>query len=57
MATNWWKIIVLQILITTVICSNGLELGNDSKLSNENIISLFKQFLEVILSNETKMNK
>jgi len=52
MATNWWKIIVLQILITAVICSNGLEIGNDSKLSNENIISLFKQFLEVILITE-----
>lgn len=47
MATNWWKIMVLQILITTVICSTGLEFGDDSKLSNENMISLFKQFLEV----------
>ncbi|CAI6359206.1 unnamed protein product [Macrosiphum euphorbiae] len=48
MATNWWKIIVLQILITTVICSTGLEIGDDSKLSNENMISLFKQFVEDI---------
>ncbi|CAH1732756.1 uncharacterized protein LOC114125188 [Aphis gossypii] len=48
MAMNWWKIMVLQILITTVICSTGLDLGDDSKLSNENIILLFKQFLEDI---------
>jgi len=54
MATNLWKIMVLQILITTVICSTGLELDDDSKLSNENMISLFKQFLEVTLSNEIK---
>lgn len=57
MATNWWKIMVLQILITTVICSTGLELGDDSKLSNENMILLFKQFLEVTLSNEIKINQ
>jgi len=56
MATNWWKIIILQILITTVICSTGLEIGDDSKLSNENMISLFKQFVEVTLSNEIKIN-
>jgi len=56
MATNWWKIVVLQILIITVICSTGLEFGDDPKLSNENMISLFKQFLEVTLSNEIKIN-
>lgn len=47
MATNWWKIMVLQILTTAVIGSTGVELGDDSKLSNENMISLFKMFLEV----------
>lgn len=57
MAMNWWKIMVLQILITTVICSTGLDLGDDSKLSNENIILLFKQFLEVTLSNKIKINQ
>jgi len=57
MATNWWKIMVLQVLITTVICSTGLELGDDLKLSNENIISLFKHFLEVTLSNTIKINQ
>jgi len=56
MATNWWKIMVLQILITTVICSTGSELGDDSKLSNDNMISLFKQFLEVSLSNKIKFD-
>jgi len=56
MATNWWKIMVSQILITTVICSTGLEISDDSKLSKENMISFFKQFLEVTLSNEIKIN-
>ncbi|XP_026815872.1 uncharacterized protein LOC113555615 [Rhopalosiphum maidis] len=53
MATNWWKLIVLQILITTAIGSTGLELGDDSKLSNENMILLFKQFLEDIKNQHT----
>ncbi|XP_060844241.1 uncharacterized protein LOC132924137 isoform X1 [Rhopalosiphum padi] len=55
MATNWWKLIVLQILITTAIGSTGLELGDDSKLSNENMISLFKQFLEDINNQHTNI--
>jgi hypothetical protein len=45
MATNWWKIMVLQILMTAIICSTGLELDDDSK------------FLEVTLSNEIKINQ
>ncbi|XP_026820510.1 uncharacterized protein LOC113559111 [Rhopalosiphum maidis] len=48
MATKWWKIIALQILMTTIICSIGLELDDDSKLSNEKMISLFKPLLEDI---------
>jgi len=57
MATKLWKIMVLQTLITTVICSTELELSYDSKLSNENMILLFKQFLEVTLSNDIKINQ
>lgn len=37
----------LQIIITAATHSTGLELGDYSKLSNGNIISLFNKFLEV----------
>ncbi|XP_025407733.1 uncharacterized protein LOC112681667 [Sipha flava] len=46
MASTWWKIIVLQILITIVTRSAAYESDGITKLSNENIVWLFKSFLE-----------
>lgn len=51
MASTWWKIIVLQILITIVTRSAAYEPDEFTKLSNENIVWLFKNFLEVKLYN------
>lgn len=52
MATSWWKILVLQILISTITNSTALELDANSRLSNENKIFLFNKFLEVILHSD-----
>lgn len=49
MAIFWWKIMVLQFLIIAAKSSDELELGDNSELSNENIMLLFKKFLGVIL--------
>lgn len=47
MATTWWKILVLQILMCTITNSTAIEFGDNSRLSNENKILLFNQLLEV----------
>lgn len=47
MASIWWKIIALYILLAPVTHSTGLEIDDYSKLSNENIMLLFKKLFKV----------
>lgn len=50
MSNFWWKIIALQILIATEICTTGLELDDNTKLTSENLhMLLIKKFLEVLI--------
>lgn len=50
MSNFWWKIIVLQILIATEMCTTGLELDENKKVTNENLhMLLIKKFLEVLI--------
>lgn len=49
MVSIWWKIIVLHILLAAVTRSTGLEIEDYSKLSNENIMLLFKKLFKVKL--------
>lgn len=48
MSFFWWKIIAIHVLITNLICITGLELYNNTKLSNASThMTLIQTFFKV----------